>query len=277
MKGRTLFRTLTGALAVAICFAQSDPDPRPGAANAGGASSGLSADDLAFFAQALLQFQEVDSVSGTLEAGSGLGPTFNGNSCAMCHAQPAIGGSSPGLSSPQNSVPNPQVALATLDGASNIVPSFITAGGPVREARFPSDGGVHNLYTIQGRSDASGCVLAQPDFAQAAAQGNLIFRIPTPVFGLGLVESTPDAVLQANLGAQSDLKSTLGIGGLLNTSGNDGTVARFGWKAQNKSLLMFAGEAYNVEQGVTNELFPNERSGVSGCLLTEHPRIVPTL
>lgn len=91
------------------------------------------------------------------------------------------------------------------------------------------------------------------------------------MFGLGLVESTPDAVLQANLGAQSDLKSTLGIGGLLNTSGNDGTVARFGWKSENKSLLMFAGEAYNVEQGVTNELFPNERSGVSGCLFNGTP------
>jgi hypothetical protein len=32
-------------------------------------------------------------------------------------------------------------------------------------------------------------------------------------------------------------------------------VTRFGWKIQNKSLLMFAGEAYNVELGVTNFLF----------------------
>jgi CxxC motif-containing protein (DUF1111 family) len=81
---------------------------------------------------------EVDSVSGTLagENGSGLGRTFNGNSCAQCHAQPAIGGSSPGLKSPQNPIPNPQVALATLDCATNTVPPFITADGPVREARF---------------------------------------------------------------------------------------------------------------------------------------------
>jgi hypothetical protein len=33
-------------------------------------------------------------------------------------------------------VPNPQVALATLDGATNVVPAFITPDGPVREARF---------------------------------------------------------------------------------------------------------------------------------------------
>jgi CxxC motif-containing protein (DUF1111 family) len=44
-----------------------------------------------------------------------------------------------------------------------------------------------------------------------------------------------------------------------NRNGNDGTIARFGWKAQNKSLLAFAGEAYNVEMGISNELFQTER------------------
>ena len=47
---------------------------------------------------------------------------------------------------------------------------------------------------------------------------------------------------------------------------------RFGWKAQNKSLEMFAGEAYNVEIGVTNELFPNERDDPPGnCLMNPTP------
>ena len=41
-----------------------------------------------------------------------------------------------------------------------------------------------------------------------------------------------------------------------NRSGNDGTITRFGWKAQNKSVVIFAGEAYNVEMGVTNDVFP---------------------
>src|SRR6202044_3080291 len=80
-----------------------------------------------------------------------------------------------------------------------------------------------------------------------------------------------DATLQANLAANSTAKTALGIGGLLNTSGNDGTVTRFGWKAQNKSLLIFVGEAYNVEQGVSNELFPNERSAVAGCVYNGSP------
>jgi CxxC motif-containing protein (DUF1111 family) len=257
--------------------AQKDPGPRGGAAGAGGPYHNLTAAEQAFFGQAVSRFMEVDSVSGTVEAGSGLGPTFNGNSCAQCHAQPALGGSSPGSKSPQNPGPNPQVALATLDGATNVVPSFITADGPVREARFirnsdgSLDGGVHGLYTIAGRTDAAGCTLAQPNFAAHLAAGNVIFRIPTPTFGLGLVEGTPDATLRANLAANSEQKAALGIRGRFNMSGNDGTIARFGWKAQNKSLLMFAGEAYNVESGVSNELFTNERSAVPGCVYNGTP------
>jgi len=91
------------------------------------------------------------------------------------------------------------------------------------------------------------------------------------MFGLGLVENTPDAALQANLAANQAQKQVLGIRGSFNTSGNDGTITRFGWKAQNKSLLMFAGEAYNVEIGVSNELFPNERSAVPGCVYNGTP------
>jgi CxxC motif-containing protein (DUF1111 family) len=258
---------------------QNDPGPRPGSAAAGTYYPTLSPNEQALFNQAQLRFQEIDSVSGGIagETGSGLGPTFNGNSCAQCHAQPSVGGSSPGLASPQNSIPNPQVALAGLDGALNSVPSFITANGPVREARFvetPSgslDGGVHDLYTIAGRSDATGCTLAQPNFASAISSNNIIFRIPTPLFGLGLVEATPDAALQANLASTASARAALKIGGVFNTSGNDGTITRFGWKAQNKSLLMFVGEAYNVEQGVDNELFPNERSAVPGCVFNGSP------
>jgi hypothetical protein len=256
-----------------------DPGPRGGPADAGGFFPGLGPVEQAYFAETEMIFAEVDSVSGTTpgEEGRGLGPTFNGNSCAQCHAQPAIGGTGPGLASPQNPVPNPQVALASLDGAHNFVPSFITADGPVREARFiqnsdgSPDGGVHDLFTIAGRTDAPGCNLDQPDFDKHLRNHNLIFRIPTPVFGLGLVENTSDATLKANLSADQSSKSKLGISGRLNTSGNDGTVTRFGWKAQNKSLLVFAGEAYNVEQGVANELFSNERSAVSGCLFNTTP------
>src|ERR1700739_3821060 len=165
----------------------TDPGVRGGPADAGGALAGLTRAELAFFNAGLGAFNEVDSVSGTIpNTGAGLGPRFNLDSCAGCHAQPAVGGTSP--------FTNPQVAVATKQGAANTVPFFVTLNGPVREARFvrnadgTPDGGVHDLFTITGRSDAPGCTIAQPDFNAAAARNNLIFRIPTPVFGAGLIE-----------------------------------------------------------------------------------------
>ena len=61
------------------------------------------------------------------------------------------------------------------------------------------------------------------------------------------------------------------LSGNVNVSANDGTITRFGWKAQNKSLLLFAAEAYNVEMGVTNQLFPQERDETAGCLFNAAP------
>ena len=76
----------------------------------------------------------------------------------------------------------------------------------------------------------------------------------------GLIEAIEDAAILAN----EVPSKPFGILGTANRNGNDGTVTRFGWKAQNKSLVIFSGEAYNVEQGITNELFPDER-GEGGC------------
>src|SRR6202040_665858 len=171
------------------------------------------------------------------------------------------------------------------------VPWFIVPNGPVREARFKksngnADGEVHNLFVITGRTDATGCNISQFDFLPAGnpltGQGgnaNIIFRIPTPVFGAGLIEAIPDSAILANLKADASLKSALGISGHpnshlsgnVNRSANDGTITRFGWKAQNKSLLLFASEAYNVEMGITNELFPQERDETPGCLFNATP------
>ena len=273
-----------------------DPGVRTGSVGAGVPLSTLSAAQRQFFQDGQVRFVEVDSVGGTApgEAGVGLGPTFNSNSCGSCHAQPSIGGTSPSTSQYPNIGPNPQIAAATDYGATNTIPFFITADGPVREARFPfvvngernigqtPDGGVHDLFTIKGRQDATNvvgvtgqpqsCSMAQPNFEQMQESNNLIFRIPTPVFGAGLIENISEATILANMNSNADLSRRLGISGHPNTSGNDGTITRFGWKAQNKSLEVFAGEAYNVEIGVTNELFPNERANVpASCLYNKTP------
>ena len=181
--------------------------------------------------------------------------------------------------------------MATFDGAKNTVPWFIAQNGPVREARFKksngvSDGSDATSSSITGRADAPGCNIAQFDFLPAGTpltgQGgnpNIIFRIPTPVFGAGLIESISDSAILANMRSNTTEKSTLGIsghanavlGGNVNRSANDGTITRFGWKAQNKSLLLFASEAYNVEMGVSNQLFPQERDETPGCLFNPTP------
>jgi CxxC motif-containing protein (DUF1111 family) len=254
-----------------------DPGVRAGSVNAGQPLSTLRADQLLFFQDGQTRFQNVDTVP------TGLGPGYNSTSCGSCHSQPAPGGSSPSSAQYPNLGPNPQIAAATAGGATNAVPSFITANGPVREVRFPfvvsngsvtstPDGGVHDLFTITGRSDAVGCNLAQPNFEQAEQLNNLIYRVPTPVYGAGLIENIADATILANMSVNGSLKHSLGISGHPNTSGNDGTITRFGWKAQNKSLQIFAGEAYNVEIGVTNEDFPNERNAPpASCIFNPTP------
>jgi hypothetical protein len=140
-----------------------DPGVRGGPSGAGGPIAGLTPQQLTLFLTVQRTFNEVDSILGTIpgEPGSGLGPSFNMNSCAGCHAFPAVGGAGPQT--------NPQVALATLHGARNAVPSFITLNGPVREARFKlnqdgtPDGGVHDLFVITGRYDAPfGCRSHKP-------------------------------------------------------------------------------------------------------------------
>jgi CxxC motif-containing protein (DUF1111 family) len=231
----------------------------------------LTANELTFFQDGLARFSSVKVVQSPTGDNSGLGPRFNSNACASCHSQPFIGGTSPAV--------NPLPAVASAAGATNVVPWFIVTNGPIREARFIAfgngapDGGVHDLFVVTGRSDvSSACNIAQPVFTPAGdgltGQGgnpNIIYRIPTPVLGAGLIEAIPDSAILANMGANVFEKFLAGIGGRPNRSGNDGTITRFGWKAQNKSLLLFSGEAYNVEMGVSNLLFPQERSEVAAC------------
>jgi CxxC motif-containing protein (DUF1111 family) len=256
-----------------------DPGVRGGTAAAGASLDGLTAGQQSYFTRGLADFAESESVS------DGLGPRMNLDSCGGCHSQPAIGGSSPTV--------NPQVAFATLNGGRDAVPPFITADGPVREARFvrnpdgTADGGVQALFTLRGREGNSSCTITQPDFGAAMASHNVIFRIPTPTFGGGLIEMIPDAAILANQAAQASLKQALGvrghanfrvagraITGQTNNNGNDGTIARFGWKAQNKSLLIFSGEAYNVEMGISNEAFPTEREENTACQFGTQPNSV---
>jgi CxxC motif-containing protein (DUF1111 family) len=248
-------------------FAQTDPGVQAVSRGTGAALPSVLADDnpgiLAFFQDGQKRFQDVESVSNSPTGNNGLGPRFNSNSCVSCHAQPAVGGSGPAV--------NPQFQF-TQNGVAprDSNPYFITANGPTREARFPfffnpdgtantnnPNGGVEDLFTVSGRADAGTCSLQQPSFNAARAANNIIFRIPTPTFGAGLIENLDDSTLLK--ATANNNNNSFGISGTNNHNGNDGTITRFGWKAQNKSLHIFSGEAYNVEMGISNLLFTQDR------------------
>jgi di-heme oxidoreductase (putative peroxidase) len=293
---------IAGLTLMSVGFAQKDPGVRGGPAGAGKPLPGLTQNELALFFEGKLRTTQLEAVCddcsdvtlgsetsedpnlATLTNSSGLGARFNGDQCSVCHQQPAIGGSGGFL------VPNPQDPpgrhrkpenpmfdlIPHRKGAQNYVPSFITQYGPIREVRFQRkpngspDGGVHQLFTIVGRSDigAPGCTAAALppiDFESEYRKDNLSFRIPLQTFGLGLIESIQDQTILNQAAATAALRGPLGIGGIPNRNGNDGTIARFGWKAQNKSLVIFAGEAYNVEMGVTSDVFPTSRDETPVC------------
>ena len=150
-----------------------------------------------FFTNGQSRFTDVEMVQGG--PNNGLGPRYNSNQCSSCHAQPAIGGSSPSTTDYPFIGPNPQTLVANLNGQTNqnTIPSFITPDGPVREARFKffldpgrhdarrehdfegpgptPDGGVHDLYVISGRQDAGNCAIKPPDFVHNLALNNVIF------------------------------------------------------------------------------------------------------
>src|SRR5215472_11496296 len=281
-----------------MSFAQKDPGVRQGPAGAGTPLSGLTPTERSMFQEGLqraIQLEGVcddcndmtlgsfiDSATANLvfkTNSSGLGTRFNGDQCTSCHNQPALGGSGgfmvPNTPEPPGQFRKPENPMFDLiphrKGATNHVPSFIEQFGPIREVRFAKkpdgtpDGGVHQLFTIVGRSDVfpagqtntcTAAALPATDFDTQFQNGNLRFRIPLQMFGLGIIDGIQDREILGRHDATAAIRKELGILGAPNRSANDGTITRFGWKAQNKSIAMFAGEAYNVEMGVTNDVFP---------------------
>ncbi len=267
------FASLRANAVVPPSVTATDPGPRPLPANAGSFLSTLSANEQQIEPSLTTEYNRAHDVVVTSPTDGGLGPRFNGNSCAQCHSYPAVGGSSPPS--------NPLFSVYNFNGATNTMPSFETATGPILEARFinqpgttVADGNVHQLFTIKGRKDASACSITQPDFATATSTGNLALRQVPPTYGDGLIEVVRNIDIINNMNANLTTKASLGITGHPNFSGNDGSIQRFGWKAQVRSTLLMAAQQMNVEMGVTNETFPNEIDQTPGCVLNPVPETV---
>ena len=196
------------------------PTPRAGG-HLGDPLPGLTRDQLEDFIEGLGEFQAVEDAEG------GLGPIFNNTSCAICHSVPAIGGSS--------------ASLVTRFGRT--------------------EGGHFDPLTQLGGSLLQSQALDPGILEKVPAEATIVVqRQSTALFGLGLIEAIPDAAI-LDLAKRQKQDGVLGRAAMVDDVATGQTrVGRFGWKAQQATLLSFAGDAYLNEMGVTSRLFPTENA-----------------
>ena len=184
---------------------------------------GINGSEFEEFRLGLRDFTEVET------AEDGLGPAFNGASCAVCHSVPAIGGA--GVVA--------EVRAARRDERGEFV------------ELAPTSGSLFQIFSIPTHK----CQPTIPPEANVISR-----RVPIPLFGAGLVEAIPDEVLMA-LDDRDDRDGD-GVSGraaiIVDIATGHRRVGRFGWKAQHATLLAFGADAYRNEMGITNDLFPDE-------------------
>ena len=223
-----LLGLLSAASAVAQLVPPRPPGPppvpvlaMPATQGFGAPLTGLTRDLIDAFSVGRMEFIKIETPEG------GLGPIFNGRSCAECHTAPAVGGSS-----------NVRVTRfgRNTDGVFDPLES---QGGSLLQ-RFAINPALQEVI---------------PHEANVIAQ-----RLSTPLFGLGLIEAIPDgAILQNMLAAKPD-----GVRGraaeITDVVSGQKRIGRFGWKAQQATLLAFSADAYVNEMGITNRFFPTENA-----------------
>lgn len=206
--------------------AQNGPSgPQPALTGFDGGSNGFDTDNNQR-AQDLAAFQDHETQP------DGLGPIYDADSCISCHQAPIPGGSS--------QVTN--LRAGHLDGNGNFVEAV--GGSLIAAIALP---GVPLPYVQDQETIRT-------------------LRISPNLLGDGYVESIADATLQAIAQAQPG-QSNGQIQGeaitvpVLEQPGATG-VGRFGWKDEQASLLSFCAEAALEEMGLTNPLFPTERTSL---------------
>ena len=209
---------------VAVAIAWSVGPPVSAGGGHGGFGKpldGLTMDERKLFRDGKDEFEQVQSVA------SGLGPIFNNVSCVACHFAPAVGGSS-GI---------------TETRAQRVV----------GRDHFDVPGG--SLFQSNGISP--NCRESIPADANVTAQ-----RQTTPLFGMGLIEAIPDAEIEAYRSEQASAHPEQAglLHRVVDVASGASRVGRFGWKAQQATLLAFSGDAYVNEMGITSRLFPVENA-----------------
>jgi len=189
---------------------------------------GITALEFELFRLGLEDFTEVENPD------EGLGPVFNGRSCAECHSIPRIGGSS--------TITEVRAGIRKDDGSFEEYPG----------------GSVMQMFSIPPHETQ---LTIPPEINVISRRKSLA------LFGNGLVEAIPDAVLVAL--EDPDDQDADGVSGRahrVHDKASDRTrIGRFGWKAQQATLLAFGAEAYRDEMGITNDLFPDEACPGGDC------------
>jgi CxxC motif-containing protein (DUF1111 family) len=184
---------------------------------------GITSGEFEEFRLGLEDFTEVETPE------EGLGPAFNGSSCAVCHSVPSIGGAG---------------VVAEVRAARR------NEGGEFVEL-VPTSGSLFQIFSLPTHT----CQPVIPPEANVISR-----RVPIPLFGAGLVEAIPDEVLLA-LDDSGD-RDRDGVSGraavITDIATGHRRVGRFGWKAQHATLLAFGADAYRTEMGITNDLFPED-------------------
>jgi len=185
---------------------------------------------------------------------SGLGPVFNGRSCAECHQNPVSGGASQFT----------ELRIGHHDANGNFVNPTV-----------PIDDGAAQ---ITGRSILNDrAVVPEAQEHVPVTEDIRALRAALPTLGDGFVEAIDDDTLRDIAAAQTH-NSGGRIHGeaievpVLEAPGQT-RIGRFGWKDQHSSLLSFIGDAYLNEMGVTNRLRPHDTTSIGK--LTRDPEDVP--
>jgi CxxC motif-containing protein (DUF1111 family) len=156
----------------------------------------------------------------------GVGPVFNATGCGECHLAPALGGGS-------------QIAERRA-GFFNGSTFIEHPGGSLIHDRATSMTLLETV--IESRTNV------------------FTFRGSQSIFGDGYVEAVGNSALQQIAAAQpASMRGQLINVAVLEAPGQT-RIGRFGWKAQQASLVSFAADAYLNEMGITSPLQPKENS-----------------
>ena len=188
------------------------------------------------FAEAADTFAEVEFIE------DGLGPTFNEGACGTCHSIPVLGGS------------GEQVEQRFGRVTDGVFFGF--------DRDEEDQGGTLRQLFANGEYIAPNGQVCTVNVETEPASANIrTGRRTTPLFGLGLVDAMPDGFFDFLAAIQpASVRGTVMRVPVALPDPRDPTqtigsmrVGRFGHKALVPSLLVFSGDAYDNEMGITTQ------------------------